>query len=182
MANHSLNSILPLIMRLHRQKYPLLLIAAIALFSLLFNNGSPAASNQCQVLNVHDGDTLTLQCRAEKIRVRMYCIDAPETQQKPWGEQARDYLRSLVSTTVRLVSIDKDRYGRVVGEVYNGKTNLNLAQVREGQAAVYKAYCKKPEYPLAEEQAKAAKRGIWSKAGLHQTPWQWRKEKKLSEQ
>ncbi|OQW94500.1 MAG: hypothetical protein BWK79_05730, partial [Beggiatoa sp. IS2] len=82
----------------------------------------------------------------------------------------------------KVVEINKDRYGRTVGEVFNGKVNLNLAQVQAGQAAVYEAYCKKlAEYKAAETPAKNAKKGIWATEGMQQTPWAWRKQQKLDE-
>ncbi len=134
----------------------------------------------CTILNIYDGDTMTLKCKgnADKIKVRMYCIDTPEIKQQPWGEKARDYLRGIAGEQVHLEAIDKDRYGRVVGEVYSGERNLNLEQVKAGQAAVYEDYCKKPEYKQVEATAKTAKLGIWAKAGLHQTPWEWRKKER----
>jgi endonuclease YncB( thermonuclease family) len=134
----------------------------------------------CEVLKVYDGDTMTLQCSGnpEKTSVRMHCIDTPEMAQKPWGTQARDHLRSIAGNTVKLVELDKDCYGRIVGEVYFGDVNLNLAQVKAGKAAVYGAYCKNPEYKAAEKEASDAKLGIWSEPGLHQTPWEWRRQKR----
>jgi len=186
MNEKQIKSLIGLVRRLHKQKYPVLAIVIIAIASLLVNNNllknafSPTAPNECQVLKVYDGDTMTLQCagKSEKTKVRMYCIDTAEIRQKPWGHQARDHLRSIAGETVRLVEINKDRYGRTVGEVYNGEMNLNLAQVQAGQAAVYDTYCKKPAYKLAENQAKQANLGIWSKYGAHQSPWEWRKEQR----
>jgi endonuclease YncB( thermonuclease family) len=74
--------------------------------------------------------------------------------------------------------VNKDRYGRIVGEVYNGEINLNLAQIQAGKAAVYEDYCKKTIYKEAEQHAKEAQLGIWAKPGIHQTPWKWRKSKR----
>lgn len=177
MATDPSKSILSLATSLRRQKYPIWVILILMGLTLLFNFFSSSHSEKCSVINIYDGDTLTLQCASEKIKVRMYCIDTPEIKQAPWGKQARDHLRSLIgSDLVKLVTFDKDRYHRVVGEVYKGTLNLNLAQVQEGYAAVYTTYCKKSEYSKVENQAKISKKGIWSTSGLHQTPWQWRKE------
>ncbi len=186
MNDKQIKSLIGLVKRLHKQKYPLIVIIIIAVASLFVNQDwlknvlSPTAPDECKVLKIYDGDTMTLQCpgKSEKTKVRLYCIDTPEIRQKPWGYQARDYLRSITGETVRLVEINKDRYGRVVGEVYNGEVNLNLAQVKAGQAAVYDAYCKKPEYKIAENQAKLAKLGIWSESGSQQKPWEWRKKQR----
>lgn len=142
----------------------------------------PENEKECTIVRITDGDTVTVQCagRPENTRVRLYCIDAPESKQKPWGEESRDNLRALIGSsggTVRLVEINKDRYGRTVGEIYKGEKNINLAQIKDGQAAVYEAFCKKPEYGVAEREAKRSRKGIWSKPGSQQTPWEWRKQR-----
>ena len=185
MNEKQMKSLISMANRLHKQKYPVLVIVIIVVLSLLMSNDFrrmlfPIAPDECEVLKVYDGDTMTLQCagKTEKTKVRMYCIDTPEMKQKPWGTQARDHLRSIAGNTVKLVEVDKDRYGRVVGEVYSGDVNLNLAQVKAGKAAVYDAYCKKSEYKAAETEPKEAGLGIWSKPGLHQTPWEWRKQQR----
>lgn len=168
----------------YQWKFTILLIAVSA---IMFSGCDPAADNKtaatrdCQVTKVYDGDTVTLKCpgEADVTKVRMYCIDTPEMKQALWGEAARDHLRSIIGKYARVVAINKDRYGRVVGEVYtqDGK-NLNMEQVKDGYAAVYDTYCKKPEYKPLEAKAKAAKLGIWAKSGMHQTPWEWRKQQR----
>jgi endonuclease YncB( thermonuclease family) len=153
----------------------------IAVFAIMFSGCDPADGKDCRVTKVYDGDTVTLKCpgEADVTKVRLYCIDTPEMKQAPWGEVARDHLRAIIGKYVSVVAINKDRYGRVVGEVYtqDGK-NLNMEQVKDGYAAVYDTYCKKPEYNSLETKAKAAKLGIWAKSGMHQTPWEWRKQKR----
>ena len=134
-----------------------------------------AEKGTCIVLDVHDGDTTKLSCGGETLKVRLYCIDAPEIAQKPWGEESRDHLRSLAGSTVTLRHVDKDRYGRTVGELYRDGASLNLAMVAAGRAAVYGRYCGDWRFEEAERQAKAAGRGIWSRPGQHQTPWAFRK-------
>lgn len=158
---------------------PRLLLATLLL--LVLAGCLPEKDDSCLVKKVYDGDTVTLSCpgQAEDTKVRMYCIDTPEMKQTPWGEKSRDHLRSIIGERVTVVEINKDRYGRVVGEVFSadGK-NLNMEQVKGGYAAVYEAYCKKPEYKPLEAKAKAAKLGIWAKSGMQQTPWEWRKEQR----
>ena len=135
--------------------------------------------DECKVIKVYDGDTMTLQCKGHtaKTKIRLYCIDAPEMKQKPWGTQARDYLRNLAGIMVKVIEIDKDRYGRIVGEVFRHGINLNLSQVKAGKVAVYDAYCQQAEYKRFEQQAQKAHLGIWAQPGFHQTPWTWRKQK-----
>jgi len=132
---------------------------------------------QCRVNSVHDGDTLRATCDGERTKVRLYCIDTAEMKQRPWGRESRDFLRSITPAQVTLIQYDKDKYGRIVGEIWDGDNNLNLQMVSSGNAAVYPKYCRKSEYYAAESKAKDAQLGIWSKPGLHQTPWQWRHRK-----
>jgi micrococcal nuclease len=185
MAKASLPQLIKLFLSLRRRNTPLALAvlatAAAALGLGMWDFTPQPAAGVCSVVRIYDGDTMTLQCSGEEkqTKVRMYCIDAPEMQQKPWGTTARDHLRQITGTQVRLVAVDRDRYGRVVGEVFTEQgVNLNLALVEAGQVAVYDAYCKKPEYAQAQARAKVAKKGIWAKGGAHQAPWDWRKENK----
>jgi len=132
----------------------------------------------CSVSSVHDGDTLRADCGGEQVKVRLYCIDAPELAQKPWGRESRDYLRELAprETTIRLKVYDRDRYGRLVAEVFRGEESLNGAMLSAGHAAVYIKYCPRANraYYRGEKEARQAKRGIWEKSGLQQRPREWR--------
>jgi len=128
-------------------------------------------SRECRVLHISDGDTLRASCRGETVRIRLYCIDAPELDQRPWGEASRDHLRRLTPPTVRVVEHDRDRYGRLIGELFDGDTSLNLALVAAGWAAVYPQYCQAPRYYAAEREARRAGLGIWSEEGDWQRPW-----------
>ena len=150
------------------------LIAVIALIAPWLRSADTGAAERCRVNSVYDGDTLRATCDAEQVKLRFYCIDTPEIKQAPWGRQSRDYLRSITPETVSIIRHDKDRYGRIVAEVMDGQTNLNLAMVLAGQAAVYPRYCHNQAYYTAQQQAQSAQRGIWSQPGLQQTPWQWR--------
>jgi endonuclease YncB( thermonuclease family) len=130
----------------------------------------------CAVQNIHDGDTMRLSCRGERIKVRLYCIDAPELGQKPWGRQSRDRLRAITPSRVKLIEKNQDRYGRTVGKIIDPASgqSLNLAMVRAGQAAVYRRYCSDERYPAAEQEAKRQGLGIWRKPGNWQRPWEYR--------
>ncbi|MTW20979.1 thermonuclease family protein [Allochromatium palmeri] len=138
----------------------------------------PLSGKDCRVEKISDGDTMRLRCGTQLVKVRLYCIDAPEMAQKPWGTRSRDALKSITPSEVRLLKIDQDQYGRTVGEIYTTDAEprlLNLEQVENGQAAVYPQYCNSRRYFSAEREAQAAKRGIWSRRGTHQTPWDYRR-------
>ena len=130
----------------------------------------------CTVRSVNDGDSVTVACNGERRQVRLYCIDAPEMAQRPWGDESRSALRKLLQRNdrVQLTIHDVDSYGRQVAEIFHDGSNVNLSMVSSGHAAVYRRYCKLPEFYAAEMTARQARLGIWSKQGLHQAPWQWR--------
>lgn len=140
--------------------------------------------NDCSVLSIYDGDTMTVACAGRKMKVRLYCIDAPEMDQEPWGRESRDHLRAITPPTVRVVVRDRDRYGREVAEVIvpdDSEENLNRAQVWAGQAAVYRRYCPDGNYDEAEDAARKLPAGIWREAGEQQNPSVWRNAYKKHE-
>jgi len=58
----------------------LLVLAALSLVAL----GSLCqAATAATVLSIGDGDTISVLERGQKLKVRLACIDAPETTQKP---------------------------------------------------------------------------------------------------
>lgn len=131
----------------------------------------------CNVESVYDGDTAWLVCAGQREKIRLYCIDAPEMQQPPWGKMSRDYLRSIMPAQIMLERMDTDRYGRTVGRLLtpNGD-DANLAMVRTGNAVVYPKYCPRSEgsYYRAERHARDNASGVWSVAGDQSAPWKWR--------
>ena len=130
----------------------------------------------CKIAYVYDGDTVDARCDNGKLKVRLFGIDAPEMGQKPWGDRARAQLSSMLpNDIVRLLVMDTDRYGRVVARLYNGDQDLGLKMVRQGWAVVYVQYNTSNAYRAAQDQAKRAKLGVWSKSGAQQEPWEWRR-------
>lgn len=129
----------------------------------------------CRVSSIHDGDTLRAVCKDERLKVRLYCIDAPEIAQHPWGQESRDHLRQMTPHQIVLRVRDTDRYGRKVGEVLTAEgANLNQRMVADGQAAVYPRYCKDGAYFKKQDEAKVRRVGIWGHPGWQQTPWEYR--------
>ncbi len=112
----------------------------------------------------------------KQVKVRLGEIDTPESKQ-PYGERAKQALSDLAfGKPARVVVQDTDRYGRTVGRVYVGGVDVNAEMVKQGAAWAYRQYLKDQSLLTLEEQAKAAKRGLW---GLPETercpPWDWRR-------
>jgi endonuclease YncB( thermonuclease family) len=132
------------------------------------------------VLSIGDGDTISVIEVKKQIKVRLACIDAPETSQSPYGIKARRVLQSLlpVGSLVRLRVQATDRYGRSVAEVLKGDINLNQYLVRSGDAFVYWQYingCDRHTYSRMENDARLNGLGVWSVPGGIQRPWDYRR-------
>ncbi len=128
------------------------------------------------VSKVADGDTFTLNAVGQAPRaVRLYGIDAPERDQA-YGELATTALAAWIDgREVRVAVEDVDIYGRLVGRVFVNDSNINLAMVEQGHAWWYEQYARDAfELELAEQQARAARRGLWA-SGTAVEPWEWRR-------
>lgn len=153
-----------------------LAIALCAAFTAYWGvNNLPADKGQARII---DGDTIEISTR----RVRLYGIDAPEIRQfctlgtAPYacGETAREALQNLVAgEPVTCKERDIDRYNRSVAICYVRNVEINDWMVRQGYAVAYRRYATR--YIEAEEEAKAAKRGLWN--GRFEFPWDYRHNK-----
>lgn len=115
-------------------------------------------------VGVSDGDSLLLELPGgERVRVRLFGIDAPEKDQD-FALPARKKLTRLVyDKQIRVEVQDMDKYGRYVGKVYAGARYVNRFMLKEGLAWLYRHYAAGDELLAeAESRARAAARGIWS--------------------
>jgi endonuclease YncB( thermonuclease family) len=130
----------------------------------------------CQMDAITDGDTATVGCEPGRLTIRLWGIDAPEMGQRPWGNEAKEFLQYLLDGRQVLVEVlDKDRYGRVVARLFADGEDAGLTMVREGKAVVYEQYNDSALYYAAQREAKTAQLGIWSEPGAQQAPAEWRK-------
>ena len=160
------------------------LASILVLLSLLFVSSSYAGP--FKVSRVTDGDTITVRDGRIEKTIRLVGIDAPEVSHKkrepgqPYSQQATKYLAGLVlNKTVEIKEYGQDRYGRTLGVVFLGGKNVNLEMVKAGYAEVYRGtpaggFDSGP-YWKAEEEAKAAKRGMWAQGDKYVSPREWRR-------
>ena len=139
---------------------------------------APAYSDS--VLSIGDGDTITVTEGSKRIKVRLACVDAPETSQSPYGMEARRALQGLlpIGSQVTLMTKATDRYGRSVAEVLKGSTNINQSVVGSGNAFVYWQFisgCDRQTYSRLEKDARLKGAGVWSVPGGIQRPWNYRR-------
>lgn len=152
----------------------------LIIFLLFFQNPLHAAALSGRVVGVHDGDTLTLlDANRHQTKIRLAEIDTPESAQ-PYGSRAKQALSDLVFGKNVVVEVrEKDRYGRSVGRIYVGDTDVNAAMVASGAAWVYRQYSHDPELLRLETEARTAGRGLWSLPEAQRTPpWEWRQQQR----
>jgi len=119
---------------------------------------------QGRVVNIADGDTITVLQNNLQYKIRLYGIDTPEKSQD-FGMRAKQFTSDMVfKQHIKVVVYDIDRYKRTVGMVYIGQKCLNEELVKNGFAWVYKRYCKESfcnEWLQLEQEAREKKLGLW---------------------
>lgn len=137
-----------------------------------------------KVVRVSDGDTITvLDADNKQHRIRFQGIDAPESKQA-YGQASKENLSKMVFGKQVTVVWDKvDKYRRTVGKVLLDGRDINIEQIKAGFAWHYKKYAEEQPaedrvtYARAEEQARAAKLGLWQDPNPT-PPGEWRVEAK----
>ena len=161
-------------------KYIMLLVAVILIAIAGIDNDYIIPDHKFitnEAATAVDGDTL-------KLTFRLIGVDTPEMKQKckkdgkcyNCGAEAKQFLNTLIENqNVECVADGKDRYSRTLARCYiNGRqVNINQERVRKGYGFVHPNYSQ--EYAKEQEEAKAAKRGLWASEFVY--PWEWRKTK-----
>ena len=106
----------------------------------------------CTVTRIIDGDTLDVDIdlgfsvKLIKQRIRMMGIDTPESrtrnlEEKKRGLISKQYLldKCPIGSTIRLVSHDKGKFGRILGSIYTeaSEQSINKIMCDEGFAVEY---------------------------------------------
>lgn len=137
-----------------------------------------------KVVRVYDGDTIDLQTRDRGvIRIRFAGIDAPERGQA-FARKAAEHLQLLLegkATEARCFKTDD--FGREVCNVFVADNDIGLEMLRAGLAWHFKRFQDEQEpadrdrYARAEEEARAAGRGLWA-GQVPMAPWECRRAKR----
>lgn len=149
--------------------------------------GVPAGSYTLTgpIVNVADGDTVTLRAPGGQRRIRMDSIDAPEEGHgneqpgQPFAQASRQHLAGLVAgKTLTAQCYERDQFDRdVCALILPDGRSANRAQVEAGYAWAYTArrgdYLRDAAMPGLQRQARAAGRGLWAQSGAIE-PWKWR--------
>ena len=153
-------------------------IAVILMTCIAMAAGTPPRVFEGQA-TITDADTVRID--GEKLRFKH--VDAPETKQMCQDEDGYDYECGVTATNalktkigdspIRCVVVEKRKtYGRFLVECSLEELALGQWLVVNGYALAYRKYSMR--YVEEEDEAKAAKRGIWS--GTFTPPWEWRKK------
>ena len=136
---------------------------------------SPAQEITPKVVDVLDGDTITVLHEGVKKIVRLNAIDCPERNQ-PYGMDAKKPTTSRVMhTVVSIQAKDLDRDGRMVADVILAvTTSLNCELVKEGLAWWFFRYSSDVAIKTLEKEARDGKRGLWQDP-IPIPPWVFRK-------
>ncbi len=158
------------------------LAAATGLAALLAIGAAPAAAQEVVSgpAKVIDGDII----QVDKMRVILWGVDAPERTQKckvgtlDWAcyEAARTGLGELIASgeaSCTLTADKPDVFARRYGVCTSAGKDVGAEMVRLGYARAYVDQA--PDYLPQEEEAKAAKAGIWQDGAQVMDPWIWRK-------
>ena len=113
-----------------------------------------------RVTHVADGSTLDILLGAERVRIRLAGIEVPAEGQA-YSLRARQSLIAICGgEAARVKTAGKDRSGAVLAQVTCNGRDANAEQVRLGLARTSSGAA--PPVRHAEDEAKAARRGIWA--------------------
>ncbi|KAJ1992402.1 putative endonuclease lcl3 [Dimargaris cristalligena] len=121
---------------------------------------------------------LSREYMKQTIHIRLAGIDAPESKffsmpGQPFAAEAKQWLtQQLDQRRITVIPLGKDRYNRLLGMAYVRswlffKTNISLKMVGAGFATIYRQHGAEyggilPQLELAEQKARAKKRGMWA--------------------
>lgn len=142
---------------------------------------------QVKALQAISGQTLEVQGINKQAnltaQVRLLGIDAPDLQQRPWGNAARERLEQLVAGQTVKLEFDvevNDQFGRTLAYVWKDTVLLNEQLVKEGHA-LFVARSPNHKYDQrlerAEQWARLMGLGIWNpEQPMRLTPAEFRRQ------
>ncbi|HEY0727557.1 MAG TPA: thermonuclease family protein, partial [Pyrinomonadaceae bacterium] len=150
----------------------------------LFCSSVEAATLFGRVIEVNDGDVITVFNLNRPVRVKLMGVDAPEANQA-FGDVAKKHLSALVydkSVLVEYWGIAAD--GSLVGRVTLDKADIGAQMIRDG-AAWFDASNQgrlsvddREVYQQSEQAARSERRGLWQ-APDPIAPWEFVKAQAL---
>lgn len=129
-----------------------------------------------QVTRVVSGQTIEVIIDNQPVKVRLSGLDAPNWQNKPWGESAQqaliklltnNYQQTLTQVTVTIETNleQKDSYNRLSGYVWHEGKFINQQIIEQGYAMANLTYTEgkyDQQLILAQDYARIMGKGIWN--------------------
>lgn len=146
-----------------------------------------SVAGKYKVVDVSDGDTLTVNMNGVNEKVRLIGIDTPETKHptRPvecYGVEASEFMKQKLSGSYVTLLADsknsnRDRYDRLLRYVYVDGEFINLEIIKSGYGFAYTPFEfeKLDEFLGAEQTARSANIGLWGNcdvtliSGVYQT-------------
>ncbi|EGK8084204.1 thermonuclease family protein [Campylobacter lari] len=152
-----------------------LIVLFLFAFAYILNYDSGSYIN-AKVSRVVDGDTIEAKFEDEKLKIRLFGIDAPESDQA-YGKMATQFLNAIVLNKEVVLNVkDEDKYGRILAIVYLNDKDINQIMVKNGFAWAYEHYS--DLYVNEQNYAKENKKGLWVDENPIE-PYKWRKQIRL---
>lgn len=146
---------------------------------LMFSSQGSASSIQGKVVEVLDGERLTIMSANQALRVKLIAVAAPAPKQ-PFADVAKQHLSDLVSGKYVVVNFSGlTRENFVLGRVVAKDMDIGVQMIRDGVAWYNKAEAtnfseiEKQEYVGSEQAARTEARGLW-KDPNPVSPWDFR--------
>jgi len=145
----------------------------ISLVTLLATPPAIANAGHFKVLRVVDGDTIVINYQGKTEKVRLLCVNTPESvhpdkkQNVPMGKVASSYTEMRLAGKHIDLEFEGDRirgnYNRLLAYVFIDGANFNLDLVRKGLSPYYTKYGHSHSYDSDFKTAEKLAR----KEGLH---------------
>lgn len=148
----------------------------ILTFLILLLSIIPTSSlaSPSKVTRVVDGDTVVVDYNGKSEKVRLLCVNTPESvhpdkkQNIPMGKVASDYTKQRLqgkNIDLEFEGELRDRYNRLLAYIFSDGTNFNIELVQQGLSPYYTQYGLSKKYDeafrAAEKQARNNSLGIW---------------------
>ncbi|HEV8367484.1 MAG TPA: thermonuclease family protein [Pyrinomonadaceae bacterium] len=155
-----------------------LIVLAICLLACRAN----AASLTGKVIEVNDGDEITIFNLNRPVRIRLIGMDAPEKNQA-FGDVAKQHLADLVYGKVVFVEYSGiAQHSSLVGRVLLNETDISAQMLRDGAAWFDNRFTlsepQREMYSQSERAARNERRGLWQTDGAV-APWEFVKAEAL---
>jgi endonuclease YncB( thermonuclease family) len=151
---------------------------AVLAITLLICQESRAGSLVGKVIEINDGDEITIFNLNRPVRIKLIGIDAPEKDQV-FGPTAKQHLSDLVYDKVVFVEYSGiGAHTSLIGRVLLNDTDIGAQMIRDGAAWFDKNYQgrmsdeQREVYTQSEQAARNERRGLWQTEGAI-APWEF---------